>query len=197
MEKQIIITIGREYGSGGHEIGRKLAERLHMGFYDRNILDEIAYGKNVDAEKLAKYDEVPKTMFLSKTVRGFSNSPEENIAQMQFEYIREKAASGESFVIVGRCADYILKDSEALLSVFITCYYESKLERGMEKRNFTSTPAAVTIDRHDINRKAYHNHYCTTKWGDSRNYDMCINSNILGIDGTVDLLENFVKNWKR
>lgn len=197
MEKQIIITIGREYGSGGHEIGRKLAERLHMGFYDRNILDEIAYGKNVDAEKLAKYDEVPKTMFLSKTVRGFSNSPEENIAQMQFEYIREKAASGESFVIVGRCADYILKDSEALLSVFITGDYESKLERVMERRNFSAKQAAVTIDRHDKNRKAYHNHYCTTKWGDSRNYDMCINSNILGIDGTVDLLENFVKNWKR
>ena len=197
MEKQIIITIGREYGSGGHEIGRKLAERLHMGFYDRNILDEIAYGKNVDAEKLAKYDEVPKTMFLSKTVRGFSNSPEENIAQMQFEYIREKAASGESFVIVGRCADYILKDSEALLSVFITGDYESKLERVMERRNFSAKQAAVTIERHDKNRKAYHNHYCTTKWGDSRNYDMCINSNILGIDGTVDLLENFVKNWKR
>lgn len=197
LEKQIIITIGREYGSGGHEIGRKLAERLHMGFYDRNILDEIAYGKNVDAEKLAKYDEVPKTMFLSKTVRGFSNSPEENIAQMQFEYIREKAASGESFVIVGRCADYILKDSEALLSVFITGDYESKLERVMERRNFSAKQAAVTIDRHDKNRKAYHNHYCTTKWGDSRNYDMCINSNILGIDGTVDLLENFVKNWKR
>ena len=197
LEKQIIITIGREYGSGGHEIGRKLAERLHMGFYDRNILDEIAYGKNVDAEKLAKYDEVPKTMFLSKTVRGFSNSPEENIAQMQFEYIREKAASGESFVIVGRCADYILKDSEALLSVFITGDYESKLERVMERRNFSAKQAAVTIERHDKNRKAYHNHYCTTKWGDSRNYDMCINSNILGIDGTVDLLENFVKNWKR
>ena len=197
MEKQIIITIGREYGSGGHEIGRKLAERLHMGFYDRNILDEIAYGKNVDAEKLAKYDEVPKTMFLSKTVRGFSNSPEENIAQMQFEYIREKAASGESFVIFGRCADYILKDSEALLSVFITGDYESKLERVMERRNFSAKQAAVTIDRHDKNRKAYHNHYCTTKWGDSRNYDMCINSNILGIDGTVDFLENFVKNWKR
>lgn len=197
MEKQIIITIGREYGSGGHEIGRKLAERLHMSFYDRNILDEIAYGKNVDAEKLAKYDEVPKTMFLSKTVRGFSNSPEENIAQMQFEYIREKAASGESFVIVGRCADYILRESEALLSVFITGDYESKLERVMERRNFSAKQAAVTIDRHDKNRKAYHNHYCTTKWGDSRNYDMCINSNILGIDGTVDLLENFVKNWKR
>ena len=197
LEKQIIITIGREYGSGGHEIGRKLAERLHMGFYDRNILDEIAYGKNVDAEKLAKYDEVPKTMFLSKTVRGFSNSPEENIAQMQFEYIREKAASGESFVIVGRCADYILRESEALLSVFITGDYESKLERVMERRNFSAKQAAVTIDRHDKNRKAYHNHYCTTKWGDSRNYDMCINSNILGIDGTVDLLENFVKNWKR
>lgn len=197
MDKQIIITIGREYGSGGHEIGRKLAERLNLHFYDRNILDEIAYGKNVDAEKLLKYDEVPKTMFLSKTVRGFSNSPEENIAQMQFDYIREKAASGESFIIVGRCADYILKDSEALLSIFVTGDYESKLERVMEKRNFSAKQAAVAIDRHDKNRKAYHNHYCTTKWGDSRNYDMCINSNILGIDGTVDLLEGFVKNWNR
>lgn len=193
MEKQVIISIGREYGSGGHEIARKLAERLGVHFYDRNILDNIAAEKNVDASKLVKYDEAPKTMFISKTVRGFSNSPEENIAQMQFDYIKEKALSGESFVVVGRCSDYILRDREDLISIFITGDYESKLERVMEKRNFSAKDAAVAINKHDKNRKAYHNHYCTTKWGDSRNYDMCVNSNILGIDGTIDLLEIFVK----
>lgn len=193
MAKQLIVSIGREYGSGGHEIGMKLAERLGLDFYDRNILDSIAEGKNVDANDLSQYEEMPKTMFINKTVRGFSTSPEENITQLEFDYIKQKADEGKSFVVVGRCAEYVLHDNEALISIFVTGDYESKLERIMEKRNFTAKQAALAMNRHDKNRKAYHNHYCTSKWGDSRYYDMCINSFVLGIDGTVDLIEKFVR----
>ena len=193
MEKQLIISIGREYGSGGHEIGRHLAERFGIPFYDRSLLDEIASKKNVDVNNLAKYDEAPSRMFLSRTVRGFSNSPEQNVAQMQFEYLKEKASNGDSFVIVGRCSDTILKEFPGFISVFIRGDYETKLERVMEKRGFSAKEAAVAIDRHDKSRRAYHNHYCSIKWGDSRNYDFCINSSKLGLDNTVDMLEESIK----
>lgn len=196
MEEQLIVSIGREYGSGGHEIGRHLAQRLGLPFYDRNLLDEIASGKHVDAKKLAKYDEVPSKLFLSRTVRGFSNSPELNVAQLQFDYMKEKAAKGESFVIVGRCADTVLKEFPGLVSIFVLGDYETKLARVMEKRNFSEKDAKAAMERHDKNRKAYHNHYSSIKWGDSRNYDLCINSSKLGIDGTVDMLEDYIRRIK-
>lgn len=193
MEKQLIISIGREYGSGGHEIGRRLAERFGIAFYDRSLLDEIAMNKHVDAEKLVKYDEAPTHKFLTRTVRGFSSSPEQNIAEMQFEYMKSKADKGDSFVIVGRCSDTILKDYPGFVSVFIRGDYETKLERVMERRNFSAKKAAITIEKHDKNRRAYHNHYCHIKWGDSRNYDICVNSSKLGLDNTIDVLEEAIR----
>lgn len=191
MGKQVIISISREYGSGGHEIARHIAEKFNLPMYDHNLLDEIAAGKNVDAGKLAKYDELPK-QFMTRTVRGFTNSPEENIAQLQFDFLREKAKSGESFVIVGRCSETILKEYEGLIPIFVMGDYDHKLERVMERRNFSAKEAALAINRHDKKRKAYHNRYCDIKWGDSRNYDICINSSRLGIDGTVEALADYI-----
>lgn len=192
MGKQVIISISREYGSGGHEIARHLAERFNLPMYDHNLLDEIAAGKNVDAGKLAKYDELPK-QFMTRTVRGFTNSPEENVAQLQFDFLRKKAESGESFVVVGRCSETILKDYEGLIPIFVMGDYDCKLERVMERRNFTAKQAAVAINNHDKKRKAYHNRYCDIKWGDSRNYDICINSSRLGIYGTVEALVAYIE----
>ena len=102
MAKQLVISISREYGSGGHEIAVDLAKVLGLNLYDRNLLDEVVKSKNFKENNLAKYDEVPKRFGVSKTVRGFSNSPQEIVAEMQFEYMREKVKSKESFVIVGR-----------------------------------------------------------------------------------------------
>lgn len=191
MGKQVIISISREYGSGGHEIARHIAEKFNLPMYDHNLLDEIAAGKNVDAGKMAKYDELPKA-FMTRTVRGFTNSPEENIAQLQFDFLRKKAASGESFVVVGRCSETILKDYEGLIPIFIMGDYDHKLERVMERREFSAKEAALAINRHDKKRKAYHNRYCDIKWGDSRNYDICINSSRLGIEGTVEALSDYI-----
>lgn len=191
MGKQVIISISREYGSGGHEIARHIAEKFNLPMYDHNLLDEIAEGKNVDAGKMAKYDELPKA-FMTRTVRGFTNSPEENIAQLQFDFLRKKAASGESFVVVGRCSETILKDYEGLIPIFIMGDYDHKLERVMERREFSAKEAALAINRHDKKRKAYHNRYCDIKWGDSRNYDICINSSRLGIEGTVEALSDYI-----
>ena len=193
MDKQLIISIGREYGSGGHEIGVRLAERFGLPLYDHNLLDEIVSGSKMNAEKMAKYDERAHQAFWSRTVRGYSDSPIETVAQIQFDFLKEKAASGESFVIVGRCAETVLKGSEGLVTFFVLGDYGTKLERIMKRRDFSAKEAALAIERHDRNRKAYHNRYSDRKWGDSRNYDLCINSSRLGIEGTADVLEKFIR----
>ena len=135
MEKQIIISIGREYGSAGHEIGRKLAAKLEIPFYDRNLLDEFADQKDVDADLLAKYDEKPRRLFFSRTisVRGQSvnNSPAQNVADIQFALLKGKAYDDDSFVVCGRCADEVLKEFPGMFSVFITADYDAKVKRVM------------------------------------------------------------------
>lgn len=192
-KKQVIIAIGREYGSGGHAIAEKLAERFELPFYDHNLLDEIANEKNIDVNNLQKYDEVPRNRLFSRTVKGYSNSPEEVIANMQFDFLRQKAEAGNSFVVVGRCAETILKDYKGLISIFILGDMDKKKARVAEIYNMSDTAAESKIMRHDKKRKSYHNYYCEGKWGDSRNYDLTINSSKMGIERTKDILEEYIK----
>ncbi len=119
MEKQLIISVGREYGSGGHEIAEKLANHYGIQLLDHNLLDEIAEKKNVKMDHLRTLDEKHKNPLSSRTVRGYSSSPEENMLYLQFDYLRDKADSGESFVIVGRCSETILKQYDCMVSIFI------------------------------------------------------------------------------
>lgn len=199
MEKQIIISIGREYGSAGHEIGRKLAAKLEIPFYDRNLLDEFADQKDVDADLLAKYDEKPRRLFFSRTisVRGQSvnNSPAQNVADIQFALLKGKAFDDDSFVVCGRCADEVLKEFPGMFSVFITADYDAKVKRVMEKRNMSEKEAKKTIEKHDKTRRAYHDYFAKTKWGQAGSYDLCVNSTVLGIEGTVDMLADYAKRF--
>lgn len=191
--KQLIIAVSREFGSGGHCIAEELARRFALPLYDRNILEEIADEKNVDSRNLEKYDELPKNHLFSWTVRGFSNSPEEQIANMQFDFLRKKAEEGASFVIVGRCAETILKGNPGLITIFVLGDMDAKIKRIAGLHLISRAEAERMIWRHDRKRKAYHNHYCEMKWGDSRNYDLCINSNKLGIERTTDTLEQYIR----
>lgn len=196
MNKQIIIAIGREFGSGGHKIGKKLAEELGLDFYDRRMLDELAERKNIKIEFLEKYDEEPRKFFGARSVdartKSYSNSIEEIIAEMQFEYLREKADEGESFVIVGRCAEEVLKDKAGLISIFILADFEDRVKTTMKKFGINEKEAIAKIKRHDKTRKRYHNIHAEGKWGDSRTYDLCINSSRLGFDGTVDIIKKYI-----
>ncbi len=196
MNDQIIIAIGREFGSGGHKIAKKLAEELGLDFYDRRMLDDLAERKNIKIEFLEKYDEEPRKFFGARSVdartKSYSNSIEEIIAEMQFEYIREKAEKGESFVIVGRCAEEVLKDKKCLISIFILADFEDKVKRTMEKFGIDEKEAIAKNKRHDKTRKKYHNVHSDGKWGDSRTYDICVNSSRLGLDGTVDILKKYI-----
>jgi cytidylate kinase len=193
MDKQVIIAISREYGSGGHYIAEQLAGRLGIGLYDHNLLDEMCREKGLDPSTLSRYDEVPKRPFLYRSVRGMSSSPEEAVANMQFDYLRDKAAAGESFVVVGRCAEHIFRENTCMIPIFILADYEDKVKRVEEIRDMDDLQAREAIARHDSKRKAYHNHYCDVKWGDSRAYDLCINSSRLGLDTTVDMIERYVQ----
>lgn len=197
MEKQMIISIGREFGSGGHEIAEHLAKRLSLPFYDRNLLDEIAKEKEVSGHTLKQFDEVPRNRLLSRTVRGYSNSPEEVVARLQFDFLKNKAANGESFVVVGRCSEDILKGFDALISFFIIADMETKLERVSRIRGISKEEAEAVIRRHDKKRQSYHNYYCQTKWGDARNYDMTVNCSKLSQKTATDLLEYFIEARRR
>lgn len=193
MEKQLIITVGREFGSGGHAIAEILARRFDIPMYDRILLERVAAEKNVDKESLAEFDEIPRSLFFSRTVRGFSNSMQENVANMQFDYLRRIAKEGYSFVIVGRCAEYILAGTPGLVTIFIHGDSEAKTERIMTYYEVDRSEAVQMIKKADWQRKSYHNYYSKGKWGDSRNYDLSINSSRLGIDGTADILERYIR----
>lgn len=192
-DKQIIVSISREFGSGGHEIAEKLAKKFGFSLYDRSILDEIAEAKNIQIEYLEKYDEKPRKLFGSRRVGAYTNSMEEIIAEMQFEYLKEKADSGESFVIVGRCSETVLQGREGLISIFILGDEEVKIDRIMKKYNLSRQDAIAKIKRHDRHRKQYHNRHSANKWGDSRAYDLCVNDSRLGIEKTTELLSFFIE----
>lgn len=192
--KQLIISLGREFGSCGHIIAEELAKRFNVELYGSNILKSIAELKNLDVKELEKYDEIPKNKLFSRNVNGFSNSPEENIARIQFDYIKKKAESGESFVIVGRCAEEILKEYDCLTTIFILGDMDKKIEHISELYHLSSKEAEQMIIKNNKKRKLYHNHYCKGKWGDSRNYELSINSSRIGIEATTEIIEKYIRS---
>ncbi len=193
MSKQTIISISREYGSGGHIIAEELSKSLNLPLYDRNILSEISKEKGHPDERYHKYDEKAPNPFLARSVLGQSNSVEKIVAELQFDFIRKKAKDGESFIVLGRCAEEILRGTEGLISIFLLADPDTKLKHIMDKFNLSKNDALTKIKRHDRNRKLYHNTYSSHKWGDSRAYDLCINTSRLGFKETTDELLHYIQ----
>ncbi|MDE6101869.1 MAG: cytidylate kinase-like family protein [Ruminococcus sp.] len=191
--EQLIISVGREFGSGGRVIAEALAERFGIPIYDRHLITEIADKTGLAPEQIEKYNEHPKKRIISRRVRGYSNSIEDNIAEMQFDFLKEKSESGESFVVVGRCSETKLKKNSALVSLFILADMEAKVKRVMEIYELSKEDAEDFINKKDKKRKCYHNYHCSGHWGDSRLYDICINSSCLGIEKTIDYLESYIR----
>lgn len=189
---QLIISVSREFGSGGHEIAQNLAKAYHLPLYDHNLLDEIAKDKNLNKDELAEHDEKKKNPLLYRTVRGLSSSPAQNIALLQFDYLKKKAAAGESFVIVGRCSETVLKEYDGLVSIFVRGDLDKKTARVCEKYNLTAEKAHKLIATKDSKRKKYHDDHCEGKWGDSGNYDLCVNSSKLSMENTIRLLTTYI-----
>lgn len=193
MGNQIIFSIGREFGSGGHEIAQKLSDKLGIQLIDRKLVEGVCTAHGEDVKILEKYDEHERNLFLSRTIGDQNNSIADHIAKKQFDYMKKLAESGESFVIVGRCSDYKLRDNPNLVSVFITGEQPNKLERVERIYGLSEKDALNKMKRHDKTRSSYHNYYTETKWGRASTYDIVLNSSRFGIDRCVNMLAAIVQ----
>ena len=193
MSKRFIIAIGREFGSGGKHIGRALAKELGVNLYDRNIVEKVAEELDVETEHLMKYAKKKRRHFFHKSVKGHTTSFEDHVANLQFDYIRKLGASDESFVIVGRCADEILKDRENVISIFVKGDREYRIGRVMKQFDLSREDAIKKMDRHDRTRKYYHDRFCEGKWGEVDTYDLCIDATHFGTEGTADFIREYIK----
>ncbi len=193
MKIQCIISISREYGSGGRDIATLISEKLDLPIYNRDLIREIANQMHMEESELKKYDEKARNRLLSRSVGKYTNSMEEILIERQFDWIREKADSGESFVIVGRCAETVLRGRPGLISVFVTGEEEFKIQNIMRYLSVGEEEAKDEQVKMDRKRRNYHNRYSDHKWGDSGSYDLIINSTPLGVEGTSDLLIQYIR----
>ena len=192
--RQIIIAIGREFGSGGHVIAKRLAEYYNIPLYHKEMLDELAKEGAYSKEVLERFDERPVNLsFIPIPIAGNTMPLEQEIAIKQFNFLRKKAdEEKESFVVIGRCADEILADNPNLVRVFIMGDKESKTKRVMEREGITQKQAENKMKKMDKMRKTYHNFYCENKWGDSRGYDICINTGKIDFETAQKMIQSYV-----
>ena len=195
MKQQIIITLGREHGSGGHYIADIISKELGIKLYDKDSIEKEIASAGYSEEMIRRMDEKPVNFFASRRIGKYSNSIEVNVAERTFAMLREKAAAGESFLIIGRCGEQVLKDNPNMISVFICGDPDFKLARVMEKMGLDADRAIDEIKSVDRSRKNYHNYYCNTKWGDARGYDMTIKSNVLGCEATAEMLVSYIRRF--
>ena len=198
-----IITIGREFGSGGCEIGHKLAEKLGIKCYDKDMLDLAAKESGICQEIFESHDEKPTNSFLYSLVMdtysmGYSGSTyndmpiNHKVFLAQFDAIKKLAAK-ESCVIVGRCADYALEDDPFAVSVWIKASLDERIKRIKKLYELNDSKAADLIQKTDKKRASYYNYYSSKKWGEAKSYDLCIDSGLVGIDGAIELILKFIE----
>ena len=195
MKEQIIVAIGREHGSGGHYIAELISEALGIKLYDKKTIEAAIVDQGYSQELISQKDERPVNFFASRRIGKFSNSIEVNVAERTFQMLRTRAAQGESFVVLGRCGEQVLKDNPNCISIFICGNPQFKLSRIMEKLGLDAEAAIEEIKTVDRSRKNYHNYYCDTKWGDARGYDMTVKSDVLGCEKTAEMLTGYIRDF--
>ena len=199
--KQFVVTIGRQPGSGGKEVAEVLARELGVRVYDKALLQEAAQASGFDASLFEKADECESTSLfggifsihgsISEYITGGSCIDNDKLFEIQSETICNIAQS-ESCIIVGRCAEYVLRDHPAMLSIFLTADHADRVQRIMRGENLDHDAAVEFIEKNDKKRRSYHDYYATTLWGDAASYDICINTSRLGVEGTVELIKYLV-----
>lgn len=191
-DMKYIITIGREYGSGGRFIGRLIAEKLGISFYDDELLTKAAQESGLSESLFKNYDE-ERDGFLGSGLGLYTYDVtlSQRVFLAQFDAIK-KIAENESCVIVGRCADYVLKDYENVANIFICAPMDEKIERAVKYYGLNPLKAEAAIIKKNKKRKSYYNFYTDNEWGKATNYDLCINSKI-GIDESVEAIIAYVK----
>lgn len=191
MDLNMIITIGRQYGSGGREIGEKLAKRMNVPYYDKELLTEAARESGLSEELFLQSDEKPTNSLLYALAMGnsYANRPPLNhtIFMAQFETIKKIAQNGPC-VIVGRCADYSLRHMKNMVSVFVHASMEYRMERAINQYHVPEKQAKGVLARTDKQRASYYNFYTDQNWSDVRNYDLALDSSKIGVEGAVDVV---------
>lgn len=202
-----IITIGRQFGSAGREIGEHVAEHFGIKCYDKELLTRAAKESGFCEEMLQSHDERPTNSFLYNLVMdtysfgynasSFVDMPiSHKVFLAQFDTIKKIADEGPC-VIVGRCADYALSEYKNCVHLFIHGDEPVKIKRIMEKYNLTEPKAKDMIIKKDKQRQSYYNYYSSKKWGRADSYDLSVNSSTLGIDGTIQLIIQFIEDFEK
>ena len=199
--KHIIINIGRQLGSGGHDIGRMLALDFQAKYYDRELLNLAAKESGL-SEKIFEQNDEKKGFFRGLLNLGSphvssgrvynSGVSQESLFLFQSEAIK-KAANEGSCVFVGRCADYVLRNLPNTVSVFVTASMDYRVRQIMNKRHLDEDAARRFIEQGESERATYYNYYTGKKWGAAESYDLCIDSSILGLVETEKIIAQFIK----
>ncbi|MCK9160537.1 MAG: cytidylate kinase-like family protein [Bacteroidaceae bacterium] len=205
MNEYFVINIGRQLGSGGREIGKKLAEKFGIGYYDKELIDLASKESGFCKEFFEKADENASHNFLggfysmrfpyagsSSAVTGNNCLSNDSLFKIQSDVIREQA-SKESCVFVGRCADYILRSHPRCMNVFITADQADRVARLSQIHQISADEAEKWMEKSDKKRADYYNYYSFKTWGMASSYHLCINSSMLGIEGTMEFIAELAK----
>ena len=198
-----IITIGRQFGSGGREIGYMVADKLGIKLYDKEMLQRAAQDSGICEELFESHDEKPSNSFLYSLVMdtysmGYSGSTyndmpiNHKIFMAQFDAIKKIANEGPC-ILVGRCADYALEGYPNLLSVFIHADLDARIKRIAKKYDLTDAKAKDLIIKTNKKRASYYNYYTDKRWGDADSYDVCLDSSVLGLEGTAEAIIKLIE----
>lgn len=199
MAETMIITIGRQFGSGGHQVGRKLAKELGLKIYDKELLKLVAEESGICEKVLENYDEKPTSSLLYSIVMDVYPSMNyvgttlnQQIYQAQYDAIR-RLGERESCVIVGRGADYILRDCKDLTSVFVHAPLDFRVKRVAEFEHITEAKARDMVIKADKKRASFYNFQTEKKWGAVDSYNLAVDTSDLGIDGAVKLIQQYIR----
>jgi len=202
MNEKFVINIGRQLGSGGRQIGEKLASQFGIAFYDKELIQlaskESGLGKEFfeNADEKKSHSIIGGLLGLRTNINNevYVNNylSNETFFKIQSDIIRDLAHE-KSCVFVGRCADYILRDHPRCINVFITADTHDRLKRVAQDKSITLEKAQEVIEKMDKKRSEYYNYFSNKTWGVAESYHLCINSSVLGIDGTVDFISEFIK----
>jgi len=193
MGKKIIINIGRQFGSGGKSVATALGVKLGIPVYDNELLahaaEEFGFGKHLFAEA----DEQKRSLMLGLgSIFTASHDQDVSLFKMQSEAIRSIAEKG-SAIIIGRCADYVLRDMDCTLDVFLTAPDANRVKRVVDRTGKTAEESRKLMEKKDKERSSYYNYFTFGNWGVASNYDLCIDSSKLGIEGTADFIIDFAR----
>lgn len=201
--KNYIVTIAREYGSGGRECGKKLAELTGYKFYDKDLITLAAQKSGMSTDALNSVDEKAASSLLYTLALGSSiynsgmgsvNLPiNDKLFVVQSQIIKDIANSGDGAIIVGRCADYVLSERDNVVKVYITSDFDTRVNTVMKRHDLTQSQARDLIIKTDKRRSNYYSYYTGEKWGKADKYDVVVSTARIGIDGAAGLIADYIK----